>query len=782
MIKKGKKDGNQAIFFNGLLKVEKFMETSKLKHLNKLFLIENISPVSKLFFYFGLIGVILIIISLFFPILWVLCWVYVLIFVVLLGFIFAKPGTKYNPILVLSVFIFLMFIPSIYRETMVSATLDVNNPRTYKMLEMLDASTYSRFDIEILQIEAQLEPKIKYPEFTLHDLRANMIISRASYDDCHKYFIGYIDHPFDVEYDTRAKLARLYNLIFQSVKYEHEVAQDWVLDWETILSLHLKTSSDKARVRNMIIDGGSYEDVEKYYDNLDEKHERVLGYYCNLLYQYRVEIGGLTEPEIKDNQNNRNNASNDATEYETFDISGFMDSVNKLTENPLEDLTGYVSNFIDVLNWIVFLAIIAYGGSAVVDGIKLDLGKIAKKLAQIGLAIAIMTFIYSIFQAIDIEVKTVWDTVGSAWENLMGNIGFSMMDASGNTIVTANSTIDGIYKIIPIVLSFACFGMAYGFRKTDLKSVLFSKDILKENTITIERSKISIPIVIIMVAMIVYVVGYFLVTADPQLIVDPIITAIFYVSALMVLMLIGSKVLILNTDKDVKSFISNTIKWTVFGLAGLFFWFQVFQPFMFELNLIDTESGILTLSQDTSILESDVLEQLFLIATPETLIFQILFVGVGNRVYFYFKKTRILKAEEKALRQKRWNLAVKYKDIKITKSVSKDNLRKIAKAVVLKQKIDELGETIETKKISKIPYRYFILPTILSGLIGSFFFSWYHSFRRGIGFALWWYNPMLGLVYFGAGFFLCLVAYFSFPAAILVHFFNNILAIALAGG
>jgi hypothetical protein len=40
----------------------------------------------------------------------------------------------------------------------------------------------------------------------------------------------------------------------------------------------------------------------------------------------------------------------------------------------------------------------------------------------------------------------------------------------------------------------------------------------------------------------------------------------------------------------------------------------------------------------------------------------------------------------------------------------------------------------------------------------------------------------MGMTYFGAGFVLCLVALFAWPAAILVHWINNLFAILMAGG
>lgn len=771
----------QAKFYDNVSSIEKFIETSKLKYLNKFFLIEKISPTSKLFFYFGLIGSILIILSLFIPDMWIACWIHVFILIILLGFIFAKPDTRYNFVLVLGAFTFLMFIPSIYRYEMVSATLDVNNSRTYTIL---DATTGSRFDVDVINYEAKLKPKIK-DEYTIHDLRASIVVISRSYDECHMYFEGYVDNPYDLDYETRSDLASYYNTVTNPT-YKGEICQDWILDWESILEPYLKKGYSKANVRNIIIDGtSSFSDIKGYYINLDEKHERILEYYNYLLYRYGDEIGKLTETEVDYNQEWRDNVTSDADDnMKIFDITGFMDSVNGLSENPFDNIDGYISNFMDVLNWIVFLAILAYSGAAVASGIQLNIGDAAKKLAQIGLAIAVMTLIYSLYDAGEISVTTVWDTIGNAWTDLMSSLGLGMLDSTtGEVIITANSTIDGIYRIIPIVFSFTCFGLAYGLRKTDLKSVIFAKTVSDDNVVEIKISSFSISTGVILSAMIVYVVGYFLVTADPTVVIDPTITIIFYIGAVVVLLLIGNKFLIVSKEKDVKSFIWRTAKWTVFGLMGLFLWFGVFQPAMFQLNFTDSPNTLLVLSQGKSIFETDFLQQLFLVATPETLIFQILFLGIGNRIYFYLKKTRISKDTIKKMKQERWALAIKFKSIKINpNSSSNKNMRNIAKAVVLKQKIEELGQLLEEKKVEKVPISFFIFSTVISSLIGSFFFSWYHSFRRGMSFAQWWQNPMYGLTYFGAGFFLCLIAFFSWPSSILVHAFNNIIAIFMMGG
>ena len=135
----------------------------------------------------------------------------------------------------------------------------------------------------------------------------------------------------------------------------------------------------------------------------------------------------------------------------------------------------------------------------------------------------------------------------------------------------------------------------------------------------------------------------------------------------------------------------------------------------------------------------------------------------------------------KRLRAKRWELAIQSKNISLNNSLSKENMKNMVKLAAIKQKYDVLTIEYEKKKISKLPVSYFVMSTLISALVGSFFFSWYHSFRRGIDFVTWWQSPMLGMVYFGAGFFLCLISFICFPAAILVHALNNLIAIWMGG-
>ncbi len=687
----------QVEFFDSVSELEKFLETSKLKHVNKALRLEKISSMSKLFFYLGILGVILFIISIFILNAWIFCWIYALVIIIFMGFIFTKPGKKFNFIFIIGIFALLAFIPSIYGQSVLNIL--------YFAADDGGGGGGTSPD-HITNLTQILEPIKGYlkDEYTIDDVIGAMLSGADIKDFTDKSASG-----------NNGAYAYFFN------------SNAWGQPFGSIGYLF------KDKPLNALID------AMRYIKNNELTHE----------------IGNIL-PE-------------------------YFESLNNLAKNPFDDLPQYITNFADVMNWIVFIFIIGYGLSSIGDAISFQWEKIAQKVAFIALAITIMTLIYTLFALAEVNVRTVWDTIGSAWNSMLKSVGLTSLDQDGNAIISVKSVTNGLFSWIPLIITLSLFGLAFSFRKSDFKSILFTRNISEENTISVEASKFSISVALLLFVMGIYVVGYFLITAEPTVTINPLITLIFYLFSIVVLILIGFKVLILNKKVPIQSFLFKTLKWTVLGLFGLFLWFQVFQPVAYSLNLIDTSTGLLTLSQDT-IFENNILEQLFLVAAPETLIFQIFPIGLGNRVYFFLRRTRIWKEEEKRLKLERWKIADQYRNIKINpNSVSKENLRKIAKLTVLKQKYDNITETLERNKIQKVPYRFFIIPTIISGLLGSFIFSWYHSFRRGIDFIIWWQNPMLGMVYFGAGFFLCFIAFFSFSAAILVHGFNNIIALILAG-
>ncbi|MHA1488544.1 MAG: hypothetical protein ACTSRI_02680 [Promethearchaeota archaeon] len=668
MIKKKKTTG-QAKFFNKVSTIERFLETSKLKYLSKLLHIHKLSSISKLLIYLGLIGSILFVISIIFYNFWIFLWFYTFLLIILSGFIAAKPGTRYNFILVLGIFTFLAFVPSIYGQS---------------MLGMLSPSQLDITEADLVTLEKDIKPHFE-PPYTIMDLE-DYLDAGMTYDENKKQILG----------------------LFKA--------------------------------------------------NLTDEIKNKIKKYCDGYVEFN---SGLTE---------------------TWDPSGFQAVLTKVSNNPFQDWVGYVNNLIDVLNWVVFIAIMFTGAAAVGNVVTINFAKAIEKGAFIAISITIMTFIYAMFQSIDIPVRTVWDTIGNAWNEMLKKVGLATLDQNANWVITGESVGFGLYSWIPLIIILSCFGLALAFRKIDFESMLFAKSVLEKDTIEVAEAKFSVSIGILLFGMSLYLVGYFLITADPELVVNPYITLAFYLFAVVTLILIGFKFLILNKERSIRSHIWQTVRWTLFGLTVLFLWFQVFQPAAYRMNLIDTETSLLTLSQGQSFFEIDLLEQFFLVAMPETLIFQVFAVGLGNRVYFYLKKTRLSKKEMKRLRAKRWELVIQSKNISLNKSLSKDNLKNMVKLAAIKQKYDALTIEYEKKKVSKLPVSYFVISTLVSALVGSFFFSWYHSFRRGIDFVTWWQNPLYGMVYFGAGFFLCLISFICFPAAILVHALNNLIAIWMTGG
>lgn len=469
---------------------------------------------------------------------------------------------------------------------------------------------------------------------------------------------------------------------------------------------------------------------------------------------------------------------------EIYDFSNLYNKIKDLQRNPFNNLAGYMTDFMDVINIILFLFICAYGLSSIGDALTFQYGEIAKKIGYIALAITIMTFAYGIFLMGGIEVRTVWDTMGTAWTILMKNIGLAQLNQSGSITVNTYTIVNGFFSWIPLLMVIFCFSMAIYFRHRAFNSILFARYVSEEDTIEVERTRFSIPVLIIFIPTIIFVVGYFLTTANPQVVIDPTITLVFYISAMAILPLLGWRILILNKSQNFGKFLKNMVIWTVLGLMGLYFWFMIFQPAMFNMRILDYPSGQMSLNQgfDEDFLESPILSQLFLVALPETLIFQIAILGATNRIYFQFRKGALIERERERLQKKKEKLLEQLTKIPIDKSISKRNLRNLAKQAVIKKEIDKIDLQLAGSEKIKLPYSYFVIPSLIAGLFGSFIFSDYHRFRRNISFQAWWQNPMLGLTYMGCGYFLCLIAFFSWPAAILVHWLNNAIAMIFGGG
>jgi energy-coupling factor transporter transmembrane protein EcfT len=191
------------------------------------------------------------------------------------------------------------------------------------------------------------------------------------------------------------------------------------------------------------------------------------------------------------------------------------------------------------------------------------------------------------------------------------------------------------------------------------------------------------------------------VNAEPTLVVDPFITIAFYVGAVVTLIFVGFKVLII----PFKPKAGVIVLWTIYGLMLLFAWFQVFQPIFYNMGWTDAESSLTRLAQGQP--SNAAIDQLFLVAAPETLIFQILFIGVGNRLYFYFDKTRILQKEEKRIKAERWDLArqqvILRNDLVPKTRNTKKNLVEIVgilvKMAAIRQKYEDLTLRLERNKI-----------------------------------------------------------------------------------
>lgn len=472
--------------------------------------------------------------------------------------------------------------------------------------------------------------------------------------------------------------------------------------------------------------------------------------------------------------------------FQKPDFSALLESITNMPEftDPIEfaeNLNQLVLNLMNIINWVVFFFIIGLGGSTLGDFFTGQFGNIAKKVGIIALTITVMVFIYSVFLSAGVEVLTIFDTLGESIEDLLKLVGLAQLDVTGNTIANTKTVVNGVFSWIPFIVVIISIVLAVYFRKKDFNSILFAKYVLEDDTIEVKRSKFSPLILVIIVITIIYVVGYNLLNADPIVNINPIITLTFYVSAMVILMLLGMRVLILNKSQKAWDLIKKTVKWTFFGIVGLYLYFGMFQPYMFSLGLIDYESGLLALSQgfDAEVLNSPFISQFFLVAMPETLIFQIAVMGVANRVYFRLRRGKLLAKEEDRLEKKKTKLANQLKEIPIDRSITKKNLRNLAKRASIQKKVEDIdGKLYGTQKI-KLPMSYFILPSLICALAGSFFFSDYHRFRRGISLQYWWQNPTLGLNYMGAGFFLSLISFFSWIAGVLVHWLNNCIALLM---
>ena len=681
-----------------------------MRKLDRFLKINTYSEMTRYLVYLAIPGIVLAVLSIFLNFVWTLAWFYIFIAIIILGFLFARPGKRYNFWVPVAFFILLAFVPSDYSQALLVLT---DAPE----LEGGDGTT---------------DPQ---------DVPSNPSIE--------------IDGGANITTDLEVTL-----------KLSCQYAQEMVISVDEAPGLldpwrpYQRYYTQKLYIRQ-----GSH---------LQKKEFRIYAQFRNNLGKSEIISAKITY-DPKKNQSI------------IIPAEDYLDTIEKLSDNPLENIEQYVTNLIDVFNWILFLGIIAYGGSALADAWKLDVGKIAQKIATIALTIAIITFIYVLFQAVDVTIRTIWDTVGDAWGNLMEAINLaSLNQQTGEVVVTYKSVTNGIFSYIPLIFPLALLGFAWGLKNTDFESMLLAKSATEKNTIDVERTEYDLGATVALLAVITYVLAYYLLTTTPEVTINPLVTLVLYAGAGLILLLIIIKLPILNQYVDIYDTIWSFMKWTVLGLFILFAWFKVFQPVMYSLNLIDYETALITLSQDASIFELDFFKQLFLVAAPETLIFQVAFIGIGNRIYFRLGKGRLLEKEEERKRELISELDRKQSLIIINENDSREeNLLKIANYIRLDRKIEDLEREIAEEQVSSLPKSYFILPMLLSSFIGSFMFSWWHAFRRIGGnfaaFVEWWRNPLFGMTYFGAGFLLCLIAFFSWPAAIMVHVLNNLIALMLGG-
>lgn len=687
------------------------MRLSKIN--DKLFRIGKWSKASQLFFDIFIFGAILFAFTLFNIVPWVLMWFYLIFIIFISGFVFTRPGQKYNLFLVIGSVSIVAFIPSQSFQIMLLSSGQPANPYT--------------------------EDDLKYIEW---NKGWNAYLSGLERNQ----------NPYNSISDTPLVI---------------ELRTAWYEGYDTCEGYEAQGVPDT---------------LNPYKEGSDQSEAWELGYASSEISENPY--NQLTQTSLYHAFRDGFYVKHGYTDEGAIDASNLWPMIQNLGKNPFEDINAYLLNFTNVVNWIVFLVIIGYGiGGIASDLIKLNWGNIAKRVGIIALAITVMTFIYSLFAWIDIPIQTIWDTIGIAWNDMLRNVGLAQLDASGNTIANAYTIVNGFFKWIPLFGVVSMLFLAIAFRKQDLKSILFAKYVTEEDSIEVRETKFSIPVLTLIVIIGVYIIGYFLTTAEPTLTIDPLITLVFYITAIMFLLFIGLRWFIINKSLGFYETIKGICLWTIYGLMGLFLWFQVMQPAFYNMGWTDTVSGLFTLSQDSSILESDVLKQLFLVAAPETIIFQVGIIGLANRIYYRARRGSIQKTELKRLEKLKEKMKNQQSAIHIDPdSDSKKNRRNVGKWVSIQKKIDAIDEQLIEGQITKVPYSYFVLPTIIAALIGSFIFSHYHSYRRNISFQDWWQNPNYGLMYYGAGFFLSIIAFFNWFAAILVHALNNIIAIWLTGG
>ncbi len=685
------KKKEKEIWEQGMFKIFDFVQNSSISKVSKKLRIDGWHPISQLFLYFFLFGGLLLLLTIFNVVAWIFMWVYVIMWIIALGFIFAKTGQKYRITYVFSAFIILFFF----------------------------TGTIGRITFNMMDLTAE--------EQEIQDNQDDAINSYQKYLEL-------------IKTNNRAEIESMDLAQFRANLELTDVVIESMIDF-TVDDYDSTADYEKAVIKAIC----------DYYD--------TNGFFFDLL---------IEEERRK-------------TEFDFTDVWEDMQDLNK---NPFDDIESYVTTFFDVINWIVFLFIIGLIGGVIGSVYTLQFDKAVTRGGFIAMAIAFMMLYYGIFSFADIPVRTIWDTVGNAWGAMLGALGFTSLDITGDRYVSPSSIHSGLSNLFPVIVVFLNLGLAISFRKTAFNSIMYVKSLKDDNMIEIKRGWTIKPSALAMLLVVVVAMaGYVLTTADP-LGNDPIVQLMFFVGSIVVLLLIGTGDLILNEKVGALKFVKRTCIWCLYGIMLLYLWFLVFQPTTFNMGLVGDQSGILFMSQDQQLLESSFFEQFFTVCMPETLIFQVAFVGVSRRLFFVIGKGRQLDVEDERLKEKRKSLIKERSKIRrIIATGTREDLIAVTKYVKLTQQIDIVR--LEIKEKTKIPFRKVLFSGLFGALIGSFFFSWYHSFRMGFvgmqGLLDWWQNPLYGMTYFGAGMILSLVSMFSWIGAILVHFFNNVLAMWLAG-
>lgn len=476
--------------------------------------------------------------------------------------------------------------------------------------------------------------------------------------------------------------------------------------------------------------------------------------------------------------------------------------------NPTADIPTNIKTIVEdmiyVGNWIYIAGVLIYAGAIIGDLWTMDFGEAVKRAIYILFSILILTAIVSAFQIAGYKVINPADSLGQTitdlWNWISGGTAtsldvsaessegwspYSFMLSTNNTF-TARSVVNGIFSIMPLIVPSVSLGLAIFFRKRDLGTILFAKNIRNTAIIKIHKVKRgSIMPFLFMGIFATYYIGYMLINSS-ALQNDLALNLSFLIGSLVVFIALAQRWLIINQSFSLWNIIKNIFIWSIAGLSILFLYFQIVQPMTYYMGWRDTPNDMYMMSQNGSILESDTFKQMFLVAAPETLLFQVFWIGAFNRVYFHLKnrKGKLAKrfrtesqVEMARLDAEKQRLFLKA----LSTNTQKRRINYSVELVLINEEKERLQKEIGEGVVAEVPVSFFILPNIIWWLIPSFVFSYYHSFRRGFNLQQW-FQSSKGVAFWGAGILLCFIAFFSLYASILVHFLNNMINIIWSGG